>query len=151
MISPTKLGIRSDAAGDGTFDAPRGGRRHGGLDFLCMPGQELYLPIDSGVLKWLRYPYADNLKWKGIQIVGRDNDAAIELVIFYCVCELAGNRVFKRGEVIGYCQDITLRYPGQEMHPHVHLQIERIDPMRLMTQGNLYDWSKWSPEQWAKG
>lgn len=152
MISPTRLGIRSDGAGSGEFNAPRGGRRrHAGIDFLCVPGQDLYLPIDSGRLIRWRYPYAEDLRWKGIHIVGKDHDAELELVIFYCVCELAGDRVFKRGEVIGYCQDITQHYPGQGMRSHVHLQIERINPMRLMTQSRFYNWAEWSPEQWAKG
>lgn len=151
MISPTRKGVRHDAAGDGNFNAGRGGtRRHDGMDFLCDPGQDLYMPIQEGYLLRRRYPYADDITWQGIHIVGRDRGAQIELVIFYCMCEPSTQRRYI-GERIGYCQNITKRYPDQGMLAHVHLQIERVDPVRFFTEGELWDWSDLDPAEIAKG
>ncbi len=45
ITSPTGLGIRNDPAGSGHYGAPRGRRKHNGLDFLCVPGQTVVCPI----------------------------------------------------------------------------------------------------------
>lgn len=111
------------------------------------------MPIDWGQAVRVRYPYGDDLKWQGVHVVGKDHRCEIELVIFYCVCDgaIATGRLYARGEPFGFCQNITRKYSNPSMLPHVHLQIERMDPMRLLTEGLLFDWAKWTPEQWKVG
>lgn len=143
MVSPTRRGIRSDGAGDGKFNAPRGPRRHKGVDFLCTPGQDLYMPLEIGKVTRKRYPYANDMDYEGMHVCGFINNLAIEILMFYCVPTVAYNINYRQGEVIGYAQDISKKY-GPPMKPHVHLQIERLDPMHFYTDwwtGSSWDWS----------
>jgi hypothetical protein len=41
---------------------------------------------------------------------------------------------FQQGTYIGVAQDVTQRYPATNMQPHVHLQIEIIDPFLLLEE-----------------
>ena len=46
MISPTGKGIRVDSEGDGNYGASRGSRRHNGIDYICVEGQEVRAPFN---------------------------------------------------------------------------------------------------------
>lgn len=140
MISPTRQGVRSDNAGDGHFNARRGRRRHRGVDFLCAPGQDIYMPITSGMVVRKRYPYAEDLRYEGLHIEGVDGVHAIELCLFYVVAVVSFHINYKMGDVIAYAQDITKKY-GPPMQPHIHLQVERIDPLFLFKENSKWDWT----------
>lgn len=140
MISPTRNGIRSDAAGDGHHNTPRGYRRHNGIDFLCDPGQPVYMPIERGMLIRKAYPYKDDMSYEGIYIAGFEDRCAIELLIFYCVATISYNIMYRQGDVVAYAQDISKKY-GHPMLPHVHLRIEKIDPLFFFDEGPKWDWT----------
>lgn len=132
IISPTKNKIRlQDDLGSGLFNAPRGGKeKHNGLDFLCNPGQEVIAPID-GVIKRKAFPYTDKT-YSGLLL---ENDS-LAMKLFYLEPDIGiiGKKV-SQGQRIGIAQDISKRYnKGKlKMQPHIHLEIERIDPMLLLT------------------
>lgn len=121
--------IRSDAAGDGHFGAKRGRRTHKGVDYVCKPGEFVYSPV-SGVVSKLGYPYADNLRWRYVEI--KDDDKNRHR-LFYCRPAVVKSQIVSKGEVVAEADDVTERYPDQGMTAHVHYEIitafgEYIDP-----------------------
>ena len=122
MLNPTGLNIRgTDKWGNGAFKAPRGDHIHHGLDFICLPGQEVYAPITGHVKREAR-PYASG-DFSGVLITSPRMD--IKMFYFELDKSLIGTEV-QRGQVIGNAQDIGRRYPG--ITPHVHLEIVLVDP-----------------------
>lgn len=136
-MTPTLKGIRLDEAGSGLFNARRSrvtdGKsikyKHNGVDYCCEPGQEVYAPWTGEVIREAR-PYATT-DYSGLLIESKD----IEYIIFY-INPLPGiiKRYVTKMQLIGTAQDISLKYPGQGMTPHVHLQIERINPELLLSR-----------------
>lgn len=117
--------IRNDEAGLGHFGAPRGTKPdgskkyHDGVDLVVYPGQEVYSLI-TGVGEKVDYPYRTDLRWKGFQM----NNHLVRVEYWYLEpdVELIGQMV-KAGDRIGVAQDITEKYPGQGMTPHIHLRV----------------------------
>lgn len=122
MISPTGKGIRNDSQGGGYYRASRGKRIHQGTDYLCTPGQAIRSPID-GELTRIAYPYKTK-NYEGCVIVG--NFMTIKMFYFKPFRDLVGQKVTK-GDHIGTAQDISKKYSAL-MSPHIHLQIDLIDP-----------------------
>ena len=56
FISPTGKGIRNDSKGLGHHGAPRGHRKHNGVDLMCDPGQDILMPVD-GFIARMSMPY----------------------------------------------------------------------------------------------
>ena len=134
MISPTGREVRkSDRWGFGTYGASRSktvkGKLvkyvHAGADYICTPGQGVVSPINGKVIR-IAKPYA-NETFSGLVIRG----ARITVKMFYFnpLHNIVGKTV-KRGDLIGHAQDVGQVYPG--ITPHVHLQIDSIDPEILM-------------------
>jgi len=125
MISPTGKGIRSDAAGDGHYGAPRGNRKHNGTDYLCDPGQHIVAPI-AGIFTRIAYPYPDKT-YSGLVIEGKH--LTVKMFYFDPLPDFIMLEIFQ-GQVIGVAQDISKRYGGL-MLPHIHLEIVNFDPAIL--------------------
>ena len=126
MISPTGKGIRrSDKWGKGSYGDSRksqGSRyAHKGTDYICDPGQDIVAPIRGLVTRFAR-PYAKGI-YSGLLIQGRH--VAVKMFYFKPEKSIVGCFV-KQGRVIGKAQDISEKFPG--MTPHVHLEIDSIDP-----------------------
>lgn len=127
IISPTGKGVRVDAAGDGHYHAPRGGRLHKGVDLICEPGQEVFCPIDNAYFVRLADPYGDR-EYSGLML---KNDL-MEVKMFYLeVLEKIKPQKLHQGTVIGIAQDITERYTSA-MTPHIHLEITSVDSLLFM-------------------
>ena len=130
LISPTGKLIRlMDHFGSGLFNAPRGKVKHNGVDFICEPGQVVVSPM-NGIVTRQAFPYADR-DYSGVLL----ENESLSLKMFYFIPDkkLIGKRV-KQGDRLGIAQDISKRYNTKKrtMTPHIHLQIECIDPMLLM-------------------
>lgn len=126
IMSPTRRGIRSDPAGDGHYHASRGTRLHQGLDFICEPGQRVYSPIHNAKFVRLADPYGDG-KYSGALL----RNAHMEVLIFYVSIDEFDikDSTLYHSSIIGTAQDITERYSDPAMLPHVHLQIDSVDPV----------------------
>ena len=127
ITSPTGLGIRSDPAGSGHYGAPRGKRKHDGIDFLCKPGQTVSCPIETGLVVRLAYPY-ETTKYGGLLI--KNKHLAIKIFYLDPWPGIIGTLI-SRGDPIGIAQDITERYGGQ-MRPHLHLAVISFNPEILL-------------------
>lgn len=121
--SPTGRPVRgTDAWGSGAFGAPRGGRPHYGVDYVCEPGQVVVAPCTSVVVR-VRRPYADDLSWSGILL--RVPDLA-EVTLYYLQPTAASGTSVTAGQAIGVAQDITRRYTDPArgpITPHVHAEV----------------------------
>lgn len=131
IYNPTGKVVRdSDDFGSGKFGASRGSRVHKGTDFISDPGQPIYSPIHGRIVREAK-PYANDLAWSGVLIVGEH----ITIKMFYVKVEknLIGEMV-STGQVIGTAQNIASKYSkgGKTMKNHVHLQIERVNPEKLL-------------------
>ena len=127
LQSPTGYGVRGyDAWGGGEYGARRGADIHKGVDFICIPGQFVVAPISGKVVR-IAKPYAD-WDFSGILM----QSAEMELKLFYFnPYEGLVDAYVKRGAEIGVAQDIRLKYDNR-MTPHLHLQIDSIDPILLI-------------------
>ena len=127
MISPTGLGLRKeDEWGKGHYGAPRPHGFHKGMDFICVPGHIVRMPINGRIVRKAK-PYPDSFL-SGVVI--RNKDMEIKLFYFKPDNELIGKNV-KQGENIGIAQDIRERYDDR-MIPHLHLQIDSLNPAMFL-------------------
>lgn len=129
--------IRSDGMGDGAFGARRrsGGRRyaHRGVDTICTPGDSVRAPMDGGVSR-IGWCYAG----EDYRLVVLEHGCWECRVLYVEPLEgLMGRRV-RKGEIIGFAQDVTLRggYAAGGMLPHLHTEAyqggELVNPAALM-------------------
>jgi len=110
--------IRVDDSGDGHFGAPRGGRTHRGVDYLCRPGDPVFAPVGGTVTK-LGFAYPDDLTWRYIEIT----DAQRNRHRFFYVFPLISVHTLVPVHLqIGTAQDISVRY-SPRMRPHIHYEI----------------------------
>ena len=128
ITNPTGLGVRNDPKGSGWYRSKRGKRLHAGLDFLCVPTQNVVAPI-SGTVTRKVIVYRGDSRWTGVEIVGPKG----KVKLFYVKPRVGiiGAHVHE-GDVIGTAQDISVKY-GPEMKPHVHLEIKEFDPYLLVS------------------
>jgi len=127
MMNPTGGSVRIDRGGNGNYGAPRGDRKHTGLDISCIPGQD-FRAFCTGIIIREAFPYADDLSWKGFVFSAK----RANFKVFYAelLPDLVGT-IVQEGTVIAKAQDISLRYPGSGVTPHIHLEITSCDPKIL--------------------
>lgn len=128
FVNPTGGTVRMDAAGSGLFGSARGARLHDGVDLSGVPGQKVRMPF-TGIITRLSYPYEGDSHWCGVKIVGPRCTAKL-----WYMLPLPGvlGKQFEAGEDIGLLQDITKKYEHENITPHIHFKIEKIDPVFLL-------------------
>lgn len=116
-----KMSLREDAAGSGKFGASRGSRKHNGIDLTCVPGGYIISPVEGKFTKY-GHCYGDDLQWRYVELTEGDG---LRHRFFYCekmpLWKLG--MFIWAGDRLGVAQDITKRYPGQNMTPHIHYEI----------------------------
>ena len=129
FINPTGGKIRNDKGGLGHHGAPRGSRKHDGVDFSCVEGQDVLMPVD-GIISRESLPYHDDLRWRGVQVVSQ----RIEIKMWYLkpFPDVIGLKL-KAGTPIGKAQNIGTKNGYGYVTPHIHLRIIKCDPMLLFT------------------
>ena len=136
MISPTGLGIRSDDAGDGHFGSLREDHVHKGTDWLAIPGQPLIMPITRGRIGRIAWPYKVNGNYRGVEIQGYERGLGdVVIKLFYMVpFQIVPDQ--QQGAIIGFAQDISKKYEGVPMNPHIHMEVRQngrlINPETLL-------------------
>lgn len=119
-FSPVTTGPsrRTDAWGSGQYGAGRGGRTHHGLDIVARPAEPIRSPIDGMVVRET-VPYANDPRFRGLVIRGTATWEGYEVRLFYVDGLFSGQT--QAGQVVGYAQDLSGRYPG--ITNHVHLEV----------------------------
>jgi len=113
------LEVRHDPAGSGYFGAPRGGRKHDGIDYACTPGGLVLSPVAGAVTK-LGICYSDDHSYRYVEVT--DAQGLRHRVMYVYPLAEDGARV-EIHDPIGRAQDVSLRYPGKGMLPHVHYEV----------------------------
>lgn len=127
--------IRSDSWGDGNFGSSRGDRAHQGVDIEVYEGETIYSPI-PGKINRIAYPYADDLKWQGVEILGLGEWTGYSIKMFYMSPDksLIGKTV-DRGAPIGKAQAISKKY-SPAMQDHIHVELRQgatlLDPTQYL-------------------
>lgn len=133
LVNPTGFGIRHDSQGSGEWLAPRGGRRHRGLDFHAIAGQQVRAPVAGDVVIFrgteTGYPIVD--------IHPADKDLGFDMIRLIYVGQGGGSafgarQTVEAGAPIGEAIDLQtvknratgLPYPGG-VTPHVHVEMFR--------------------------
>lgn len=142
LMTPTGLGIRNDAGGSGQYGAPRtrivDGKsvayKHAGVDYKCIPGQTIWMPFTGKIVRYAR-PYADG-PYSGVLIEGKR--LTVKMFYFEPYREIIGHTV-KIGFPIGKAQDISQKYTGSGVTPHIHVQVEGCDPEFFFSRACDFD------------
>lgn len=120
MISPTGKGVRVDSEGNGNYGAPRGGRRHNGIDYLCDDGQDVTAPFNMMITRVAKPKVGSPLSgiaWETRRSRGK-------MFYFKPDQSLIGKWV-KTGQVIGQAQSVSRDYGLPQMLDHIHFQIDQ--------------------------
>ncbi len=118
LTRPNQVIRDSDKWGSGAFDAPRGNRRHRGLDILTHHGQTLYSPV-SGTITRYADPYEDDPRYSGCLIQGSGPWSGYDIKVFYLEQVTLG--IVDQDTHFAIAQDIERKYPG--ILNHVHLEV----------------------------
>lgn len=121
----------ADQYGSGAWGAPRGGRKHRGIDLACCKDAQVYAPI-SGTVTKLGYPYGAEAKRHLRYVEVTDSEGHRHRVMYVLPVVKLGDSVDKDVTEIGIAQGLTDVYPG--IRDHVHYEIidkqgRYIDPM----------------------
>ncbi|MBW2621539.1 MAG: peptidoglycan DD-metalloendopeptidase family protein, partial [Deltaproteobacteria bacterium] len=122
-LNPTGFGtIRHDSAGFGHFEARRKNpdgtkRKHNSLDILSIPGQPIYAPLDGEITFTKGY-------YSAIENTGENHDARILYIRpTERIASGKGTIKVKKGDVIGYAQNLYSIYKNTKMKNHIHLEL----------------------------
>ena len=110
-----------DPKGCGHYGASRGSRKHNGIDVVVKKGQNIYSPI-TGYISRYPFPYASDLSYKGIEIIGEGEHKGYKVKIFYCSPTVARNTKVSKGQKIAIAQAINEKY-GPDMINHIHVEM----------------------------
>lgn len=115
-----------DAFGYGHFGAPRGSRKHKGVDVVNEAGQELKSCSDGHISK-IGYPYDPINEAKGhlryVEVTTASKDR--ERYFYHLPVEgIELGKKVKRGEVIAVAQD-TCCIANSDMTQHLHFEVIR--------------------------
>lgn len=129
---PGKLTLRNDVHGAGHFGAPRGNRKHSGIDFEANPNTPVRSPI-GGTTRKLQV-YAKDSRWKGVSI---KNDT-VEVKMFYLNPLTSLPSTINRGDLVGAMQNRAAINPGMKNHLHIEVYIKG----KLVDPSNFFEYTK---------
>ncbi|MGC6414470.1 MAG: FG-GAP-like repeat-containing protein [Bacteroidia bacterium] len=125
LKGPTGYGMRNDAGGLGHYNAPRGNRLHGGIDFSSVDGQDIISPIDGKVRNFIGstsgkpmleiIPNNPNLGFNKMQMLYVDPPNGMDFSFSF--------RNISAGDVIGNSVNLQSLGYSSSVGPHVHLQM----------------------------
>ena len=110
-----------DSYGSGAYGAPRGTRKHKGLDIVPLDGSSVRSPI-SGTVTRYGVPYAtNNGNLQLLEIEGTGNDKGTTVKLMYMSPSVPVGTNVRRGELVGYMESLQFRYAG--ITDHIHLEV----------------------------
>ena len=111
---------KCDAQGCGHWQAPRGSRKHNGIDVVCQTG-ECVESITDGIITKIGYPYNPNSSKGHFRYVEVTDANKARIRYFYVKPDVNVGKTVIQGEVIGKAQNIEEVYKG--ITPHFHLEV----------------------------
>ncbi len=118
QIKPPYTIRGQDKYGSGAFEAPRGKRKHKGIDPICDKGDHI-LSIGSGRVTKIGYPYDPTDEKKGHLRYVEVTDGKKNRVRYFYVkpCVTVGQSVYK-DTLLGSAQGLLKVYEGITNHFH---------------------------------
>lgn len=123
----------TDDFGSGAFEAPRGSKKHKGIDFACYPGTMIFSHT-AGIVTKLGYAYKNDLSFRYVEVT--DNDRLRHRYFYLNPLVAVGDPV-KKGDLIGSNQNIADRYSvikvkdgkllSKVMRNHCHYEVLKRD------------------------
>lgn len=107
----------TDQQGSGHYGAPRGSRKHRGVDYACYP-DSVVLSNVKGIVTKLGYPYASDLSYRYVQITSLESGLSHRY--FYVEPSVNIGDSIEIGDAIGASQE--LHYPGIVQHVHYEIK-----------------------------
>lgn len=119
---------KSDNWGSGQFGASRGNRPHLGIDLNYSPDEQVRAPFPMSIYR-VSNPYSTS-SYSGIAFAASSNNIDYDGRLWYFEPndDIIGKTV-RKGQVIGYAQQINEKYPG--MINHLHLQLQKLNEEAL--------------------
>jgi len=123
VLTPIEPELRGfDAQGSGAYLAPRGSRKHKGVDYACKAG-DLVQAVCKGKVTKLGYPYNPSDKEKGhlryVQVTDIDGR---DVRYFYIEPMVRIGDKVAAMDVLGRSQDLTKIYTGITQHFHFEIK-----------------------------
>lgn len=126
-----------DKFGGGAFGAPRGDRKHMGIDLACWEGSSITTPHAGKVTK-IGFPYNPDDPKKGrlryVEILEQD---LYRCRYFYVFPSVSPGDIVHPGDIIGTAQGLTKIYPG--ITDHFHYEVKKggsfVDPNEYLRKG----------------
>lgn len=113
---------RRTGSGDyGAFRSAHPSIPHQGQDFLVESGSAVYAAIDGKVR--IANPYKDDPRFSGVEVIGTGKDSAYKVKAFYLSPTVQAGQEVKRGDVIGYAQDLGIKYDPRYTPNHTHVEV----------------------------
>lgn len=118
-----------DGFGAGGFGAPRGKRKHRGLDFIGQPGDRVQVPLDARVTPPHGQAYADGTcDLRSIHLRGERAFVGLRVVLLYAAPEVANDSIVLAGAPLGVMQDVAgyhMKKAGESriMTNHCHFEL----------------------------
>lgn len=123
LHSPTKCTIlrNEDKTGNGWYGAKRGNRNHEGVDYVVTPGEEIYACCSGKVRVGQVYEYSSKMKL--VEIKGKEGLHSVKVLEMYVLPNVKNGDFVKKGQFIGYAQDVAKFHESNNMKPHVHISL----------------------------
>lgn len=112
----------ADRYGSGAYGAPRGKRKHNGIDLAVMQGS-VVLSHGSGVVSKIGYPYNPKDPLKGHLRYVQVSEGDYHSRYFYILPSVDAGDVVRPGDVLGVAQGLLKIYPG--ITDHIHFEVKK--------------------------
>ena len=117
-----------DDYGSGQYLAPRGSRKHNGVDYCCYPGSRVLSPVNGLVTK-LGYAYKDDLSFRYVEVKTEFNEF---IRVFYIEPTISIGYKITTNTELGISQTLQNRYPADEKHKnpitdHFHVGVFELE------------------------
>ncbi len=131
-----------DAQGSGAYGAPRGSRKHKGVDYVAKPGDMVFSGV-SGIVTRLGYPYKGNRELRLIEIDAGLSDEKIggkgDLVRYmYVDPAVTKGWNIRKGDLLGIVQRLPFKGITQHVHVDVRQMVNKrrkfVDPVKYFEE-----------------
>lgn len=136
MIRATLPKRGTDVHGSGEFNAPRGSRRHKGVDFAAYPGSFIH-PAFGGTVTKIGWAYSG----EDYRYVEVEDGWGFKARYFYVSPMVIKGQTVGTDDVLGMVQKLGTKFEG--ITEHVHFEVRNklgdiVHPMRYLS-GELHE------------